>query len=83
MDDSHSESKESDGPMLQAYGMEDPMLKEVYKVMTLPQYTLIDRDGLIYDAYTMTPSQGLERYLIALTKNETKPSRPIIGSKEN
>ena len=83
MDDSHSESKESDGPTLQAYGMEDPMLKEVYKVMTLPQYTLIDRDGLIYDAYTMTPSEGLERYLIALTKNETKPSRPIIGSKEN
>jgi thiol-disulfide isomerase/thioredoxin len=83
MDDSYSESNASDGPILEAYGLDDPMLKEIYQVMTLPQYTIIDKDGLIYDAYTMTPSEGLEIYLMALTKNETKPSRPGIGSKEN
>ncbi|MDA0714687.1 MAG: TlpA disulfide reductase family protein [Bacteroidetes bacterium] len=83
MDDAPMKENISAGPILHGHGIDDPTLKEVYHVMTLPQYTLIDRDGLIYDAFTMSPSAGLEAYLTALTGDEAKPYKPVVGSKEN
>jgi|GEM_PF-3236103 len=64
-------------------GYSDPKIKEVYRVNSLPQYVLIDENGLIYDNYAPRPSQGLKEVLIKLKKSKATPKRPKIGSKEN
>ena len=63
-------------------GISDPLIKESYKVNSLPFYVLIDENGLIYDYDGKRPSEGLESILLKWKKKKEETKR-TIGSKEN